>query len=76
MFLCIDVYDRCQFIKSVFLVVTSFLVKNHVLTEAGHKNHMYTALQKQKLFTASNKVHSFVSQCFSGEDFEFFILKL
>ena len=48
MFLCIDVYDRCQFIKSVFPVVTSFLVKNHVLTEAGHTNHMYTALRKQK----------------------------
>ena len=48
MFLCIDVYDRCQFINSVFPVVTSFLVKNHVLTEAGHTNHMYTALQKQK----------------------------
>ena len=48
MFLCIDVYDRCQFINSVFPVVTSFHKKNHVLTEAGHKNHMYTALQKQK----------------------------
>ena len=48
MFLCIDVYDRCQFINSVFPVVTSFHKKNHVLTEAGHKNHMYTALQKQQ----------------------------